>query len=31
MKEIQEGTGWRANQFIDSPGAPYEAVIEKGK
>jgi SAM-dependent methyltransferase len=31
MKEILEGTGWRVKQFIDSPGALYVAVIEKGK
>ena len=31
MEEILEGTGWRVNQFIASPGAMCVAVIEKEK
>jgi len=31
MKEILEGTGWRVEQFIDSPGSSYVAVIGKEK
>jgi hypothetical protein len=31
MKEILEGTGWRVEQFIDSPGSTYVAVIDREK
>jgi len=31
MKEILEGTGWHVEQFIDSPGPSYVAVIGKVK
>ena len=31
MKEILDGTGWRVEQFIDSPGSSYVAVIGKEK
>jgi len=29
MKEILEGTGWKAKKFIDSTSSPYIAIIEK--
>jgi SAM-dependent methyltransferase len=31
MQEILEGTGWRVERFIDSPGQTYMAVIGKEK
>ncbi len=31
MQEILAGTGWQVQQFIDSPGSVYIAVIEKEK
>ncbi|MHB8103921.1 MAG: hypothetical protein ACYDG5_00065 [Dehalococcoidales bacterium] len=29
MKNILEGTGWRANKFIDSESSMYMAIIDK--
>jgi SAM-dependent methyltransferase len=31
MKEILEGTGWRVERFIDTPGSTYVVVIDKEK
>jgi len=29
MRTILQGTGWKINRFIDSPGPAYVAIIEK--